>query len=108
MSKYTEAGWDRDLPDLQLNRFNHGCSYYDNDDGVKEDIDIIILLRAHHFIQTFLVTGGKTNYGPNPHRASTELLVGTASTWVFAGELPSPRTGVRGANIDNKVLMTGK
>ena len=40
--------------------------------------------------------------------SSTELLVSLASAWVFAGELPSPRFGLRGANIDNKVLMTGK
>ena len=32
----------------------------------------------------------------------------TASAWVFAGELPSSRVGLRGANIDNKILMTGK
>ena len=31
----------------------------------------------------------------------------TTSAWVFAGELPSPRSGLRGANIDNKILMTG-
>ena len=31
----------------------------------------------------------------------------TASAWVFIGELPSPRRSLRGATIDNKVLMTG-
>ena len=31
----------------------------------------------------------------------------TASAWVLTGDLPSPRIGLRGANIDNKVLMTG-
>ena len=39
--------------------------------------------------------------------SSTELLVGSASAWVFTGELPSPRNGLRGANIGNKILMTG-
>ena len=52
-----------------------------------------------------LVTGGYP-LGGDPI-SSTELLVGTASTWVYTGELPSPRSGLRGANIDNKVLMTG-
>ena len=52
-----------------------------------------------------LVTGG--NDGSHDSLSSTELLVGTASAWVFTGELPSPRGGLRGVNIENKVLMTG-
>ena len=31
----------------------------------------------------------------------------TASAWVYAGELPSPRYRLQGANIDNKIIMTG-
>ena len=50
--------------------------------------------------QTLLVTGGWAI-------SSTELLVETAPAWIFTGELPSPRHGLRGANIDNKVVMTG-
>ena len=51
-----------------------------------------------------LVTGG---LGSSGDLSSTELLVETAPAWVFTGELPSPRSGLRGANIDNKILMTG-
>ena len=51
-----------------------------------------------------LVTGGSTG---TDRLSSTELMVGTASAWVFTGELPSPRSGVQGATIDNMVLMTG-
>jgi len=51
-----------------------------------------------------LVTGGVSGNGT---LSSTELLVGTASAWVNTGELPSPRQGLRGANIDNRVIMTG-
>ena len=54
--------------------------------------------------QTMLVTGGYDGSAP---LSSTELMVGTASAWVFTGELPSPRDGLRGATIDNMVLMTG-
>ena len=50
-----------------------------------------------------LVTGGHTG----SYLSSTELLLGTASAWVFTGELPSPLEGLRGANIDSKILMTG-
>ena len=31
----------------------------------------------------------------------------TASAWVYAGELLSPRYGLLGANIENKILLTG-
>ena len=59
--------------------------------------------------QTFLVTGGYTGNGPDGtgFLSSTELLLENASAWVFTGELPSPREGLFGANIDNRVLMTG-
>ena len=54
--------------------------------------------------QTFLVSGGSDG---SFELSSTELLVETASAWITTGELPSPRRGLRGANIDNRVLMTG-
>ena len=53
-----------------------------------------------------MVTGG--NSGSNYQSlSSTELLPATAPAWVFTGELPSPRYVLSGANIDNKILMTG-
>jgi len=56
-------------------------------------------------LQTLLVTGGLKYYD---YFSSTELLVGlTASAWVNTGELPSPRWGLQGATIDNRVIMTG-
>ena len=53
--------------------------------------------------QTYLVTGGY-NLGD---LSTTELLVETSSTWTFSGELPTPRRGLCGANIDGRILMTG-
>ena len=53
----------------------------------------------------YLVSGGYTG---SYSLSSTELLMESASAWVLTGELPSPRYGPRGANIDNKILMTGK
>jgi len=78
----------RDLPDLLQRRHDHGCTSYDNNDGT----------------QTLLVAGG---YSGSDRLSSTELLVGEASAWVLTGELPSPRIALRGANIDNRILMTG-
>ena len=68
------------------------------------DIDINVSSCPLIVFQTFLVSGG---YDGSNYLSSTELLVETASAWILTGELPSPRTKLRGANIDNKVLMTG-
>ena len=64
---------------------------------------LITLYCTMIIFQTMLVTGG--NEGAL--LSSTELLVESASAWVNTGELPSPVYGPRGANIDNRVLMTG-
>ena len=55
--------------------------------------------------QTFLVTGG---YDGSDRLSSTELLVETDSAWVLAGNLPTPRFGLRAVNIDQKILVTGE
>ena len=69
------------------------------------DIDINVSSCPLIVFQTFLVSGGS---GPSiSYLSSTELLVETGSAWVLTGELPSPRYVLSGANIDNKVLMTG-
>ena len=39
--------------------------------------------------------------------ATTEVLEENGETWVFSGELVPARYGLKGANIDNRVLMTG-
>ena len=54
--------------------------------------------------QTFLVAGGHGFYSDV---SSTEILKETASQWIYVGNLPTPRNGLRGANIDQRVLMTG-
>ena len=103
VSKYSETGFTRDLPQLLQARSRHGCSYFENEEGTKVDIDsnscgVIIF-------QTFLVTGG--NNDNDGYLSSTELLVETSAAWILTGELPTPRSGLRGANIDQRVLMTG-
>merc|ERR1711902_458916 len=94
VTEYSEAGFSRDLPQLQQGRYQHGCNYFNNQDGTR----------------TLLVSGGyglgEDNFN-NYLLSSTELLVESASTWVYSGELPSPRGYLRGINIDDKILMTG-
>ena len=107
VSEYSETGYQRDLPKLLTGRFNHGCSYFENEEGAKVDIDsnscgVIIF-------QTFLVTGGYDyeDYYDFYDLSSTELLVENSAKWIYSGELPTPRYGLRGANIDQRVIMTG-
>ena len=94
----------RDLPGLLQGRYDHGCSYYNKDDGTK--VSISINYSPIIIFQTYLVSGGRDDGWDN--LSSTEILEETASAWVLTGELPSPRRGLRGANIDNRMLMTGK
>ena len=54
-------------------------------------------------MQVLLVTGG---YDGN-RLDSTELLLPSATSWTYSGALPSPRYYLRGATLDNKVIMTG-
>ena len=55
-------------------------------------------------VQTYIVAGGYTG---SDRLSSTEVLVETGSAWTLTGELPTPRYGLRGANIENKIVMTG-
>ena len=56
--------------------------------------------------QVYLVTGGT---GTGFRTVSTEILVSGASSWTQVGDLPTvPITGLRGASINNKIIMTGK
>ena len=40
VSEYNEAGWVRDLPDLQQTRRSHGCTAFTNAEGTKVGFDI--------------------------------------------------------------------
>ena len=104
VSQYSEDGYLRAFPPLLQGRYGHGCSYFVNEAGVKVDIDsnscgVIIF-------QTLLVTGG-LDAGNYQTLSSTELLVEKSAKWILTGELPKPRSRLRGANIDQRVMMTG-
>ena len=109
VTEYNETGHVRDLPPIQESRQAHSCSFYENDKGIKVDIDINNC--SIMIFQTYLVSGGwVADPAVSKHKqflSSTELLVESSSAWVYTGELPSPRTGLRGANIDNRILMLG-
>ena len=103
MSEYGEAGFIRYLPDLNQGRYDHGCSHYEDGEGRKVNINInyspLIL------VQTYLVSGGYN--GDDGNLSFTEVLLETGSAWTLTGQLPSPRSALKGARIDNKIVMTG-
>ena len=104
VSEYSDEGYLRDLPPLLTGRYGHGCSYFENDGGTKVNIGsnsccVIIF-------QTLLVTGGLDG-SDYDWLSSTELLVENSAKWVYSGELPTTRFQLRGANIDQRVIMTG-
>ena len=112
--EYNESGFSRILPKLQKGRIDHGSSYFENDEGTK--VDIVGNSCGIILFQTFLVTGGQSFesgqeadgvLGSERYLSSTELLVENSSKWIYSGELPTPRFGLRGANVDQKVIMTG-
>ena len=94
----------KDLPQLLQGRSLHGCTYYDNNEGTKVNIEYDYYGIVSHG-QTFLVTGG---WNGTDYLSSTELLKENSTTWVLTGELPNPRYGLRLATVDNRVLLTGK
>ena len=65
-------------------------------------------LHVDSYVKVFLVTGGTKDGTFN--LKTTELLrhgVGDKE-WVNSGELPTVRKGLRGATLNNKVIVTGK
>ena len=56
-------------------------------------------------MQVLLVTGGSSS--STQYLDSTELLLPSATSWSYSAALPSARSGLRGATLDNKVVITG-
>ena len=56
-------------------------------------------------VQVYLVTGGSPLSSAGD---TTELLVHGDNSWTSSGRLPTPRTRLRGATINNRIVVTGK
>ena len=56
-----------------------------------------------------LVTGGTKHGGSggSSHLYSTEILEDTAGTWRITGPLPSVRSGLRAASVENNIFLFG-
>jgi len=94
VSKYNIEGWVEYLPSLNTARSQNGCGHYINSNG-----EVV-----------YLVTGG-WNWNSNDRTGgrvdSTELLEATATSWTFAGNLPTARRDLVGISLNNQIFMTG-
>merc|ERR1719347_1362244 len=94
VSKYNIEGWVEYLPSLNTARSGHGCGHY-----IKSNGEVV-----------YLVTGG-WNWNSNDRTggrvSSTELLEATATSWTFAGNLPTARRDLVGISLNNQIFMTG-
>ena len=61
VTEYNEAGYVRDLPSFRQERWLHGCSYYDNDEGTMvinidiNDFPLIYIRRSSYLVATLAV-----------------------------------------------------
>ena len=103
------------LPDLRTPRYNHACAHYlDSQDravsiacNITAHLTIVTLHRVvminNDNVQVLLVTGGYSG----GYLDSTELLLPSATSWTSSGALLSARKHLRGATLNNKVVVTG-
>jgi len=93
VSAYNGDGFMGYLPNLNRGRYAHGCGYFISEEGN----------------QVFLVTGGANPQNLNALE-STEIYAVGDETWITlpgSGNLPSPRSGLKGASLNNRIFMTG-
>jgi len=90
VAAYDDNGFLYYLPSLLEGRAFHACGHYINDDGNM----------------VYLVTGGAIN--STTDTVTTELSI-NEEPWIKSkfGNLPTPRHGLKGVSLNNKIFMTG-
>merc|ERR1719206_1314750 len=88
VTRYNMQGFVEDLPDLNQEKYGHGCGCFTNQENIK----------------VYLVAGG---YGNKARLRTTELLYPSASAWVFGQELPNPVAFVTTVSLDTSVILIG-
>ena len=122
VQEYTLSGPQEQLPDLQKGRSYHACALYiDSQDRAVSIVSnitahltivtmhCVVMISNNIVLQVLLVTGGSDGdiFTGGSYLDSTELLLPSATSWSYSAALPSPRVYLRGATLDNKVIMTG-
>ena len=108
---YSVSGPQEELPNMLAPRYGHACGLFVNSDQqtVKSNKHRYAIHNLKcmivQLVQVYLVTGGSPLSSAGD---TTELLVHGDNSWTSSGRLPTPRTRLRGATINNKIVVTGK
>ena len=95
VSRYSTTGWTNDLPDLNIARRYHGCSFYTTDSGDNVGFTSV---------QVLLVTGGANG----EILASTEIYRNEVWSVLPSAALPSPPWSLSAGKIDDTIFLMGK
>ena len=108
VSRYSTTGWTNDLPDLNIARSYHACSFYTTDSGDNvgfTSVLIQIYLWLYHG-QVLMVTGGeRASYDM---LASTEIYRNNIWSVLLSAALPSPSSQLSAGKIDHTIFLMGK
>ena len=108
VSRYSTTGWTNDLPDLNIARRNHACSFYTTDSGDNvgfTSVLIQIYLWLYHG-QVLMVTGGLS--AMYNRLDSTEIYRNNVWSVLPSAALPSPSSGLSAGKIDHTIFLIGK
>ena len=96
------------LAQLNVARYWHACSSYLNDEGDHVRLILNISQYIISLIKVLLVTGGIQYSDGYIYLDSTEVLSDLAGTWRLTGPLPSARSGLRAASVQNNIFVFGE
>jgi len=89
VAQFSQTGFVKYLGNLNQGRRGHACSKFVDDSGKT----------------ALLVTGGYLS--DSTILSSTELYLESTSTWSYAASLPSARSGISAATLDNSIFIFG-
>ena len=106
-TRYNITGWVKDLNSLNTGRTRHGCSRYTNKEGVKVGELKVLNINIKNVFQVNIVCGGRD--ATETFLSSCEVNIDGEDSWsITNAPLPVGIYGLRGATLDNRVLMTGE
>ena len=109
MTRYSKRGETETLAQLNVARYNHACSSYLNDEGDHVRLILNISQYIISLIKVLLVTGGRQDSDDDDiFFDSTEVLSDLAGTWRLTGSLPSARSWLSAASVDNNIFVFGE
>ena len=111
VTRYSRTGDSETLPHLNVARWDHACGSYLTDEGDTVRLILIISKSQIVVMQVLLVTGGVKYQRVQAHvdyLDSTEVLEDMAGTWRLTDPLPSARSELKAATVENNIFVFGE